>query len=146
MNFSVISACALPTKGSVAFNQGTGTIIRGPQETTRISSFCLLISLLPSSFLPIFLSFSLSWQKEKLAWLILCLLSHFSRGQPFATLWTVACQAPLSMGLSRQEYWSGLPCPPPGDLPTQGSNPHLLSLLHWQAGSLPLVPPRKPGS
>ena len=33
------------------------------------------------------------------------------------TPWTVACHAPLSMGLSRQEYWSGLPCPPPGDLP-----------------------------
>ena len=34
----------------------------------------------------------------------------------FATLWTIACQAPLSRGFSRQEYWSGLPCPPPGDL------------------------------
>ena len=33
------------------------------------------------------------------------------------TLWAVACQAPLSMGFSRQEHWSGLPCPPPGDLP-----------------------------
>ena len=35
-------------------------------------------------------------------------------------LWTIACQAPLSMGFSRQEYWSGLPCPPPGDLPDSG--------------------------
>ena len=41
--------------------------------------------------------------------------------QLFATLWTVACQAPLSMGFSRQEYWSGLPCPPPGDLPDLGT-------------------------
>ena len=41
-------------------------------------------------------------------------------------LWTVARQAPLSMGFSRQEYWSGLPFPSPGDLPTQGSNPGLL--------------------
>ena len=48
--------------------------------------------------------------------------------------WTVACQAPLSMGFSRQEYWSGLPFPP-GDLPHLGSNP---CLLHWQADSLPL--------
>ena len=40
-----------------------------------------------------------------------------SRVQLFVTPWTVACQAPLSMGFSRQEYWSGLPCPPPGDLP-----------------------------
>ena len=38
----------------------------------------------------------------------------------FATLWTVARQAPLPMRLSRQEYWSGLPCPPPGDLPKPG--------------------------
>ena len=37
-----------------------------------------------------------------------------------AILWTIACQAPLSMGFSRQEYWSGLPCPPPGDLPAPG--------------------------
>ena len=36
------------------------------------------------------------------------------------TLWTVAHQAPLSLGFSRQEYWSGLPCPPPGDLPDPG--------------------------
>ena len=39
-----------------------------------------------------------------------------------ATPWTVACQAPLSMGSSRQEYWSGLPFPSPGDLPDPGSN------------------------
>ena len=44
------------------------------------------------------------------------MLSCFSPVQLFATLWTVARQAPLSMGFSRQEYWSGLPCPPPGDL------------------------------
>ena len=37
--------------------------------------------------------------------------------QLFVTLWAVACQAPLSMGFSRQEYWSGLSCPPPGDFP-----------------------------
>ena len=37
-----------------------------------------------------------------------------------ATPWTVACQAPLSMGFSRQEYWSGLPCPPQGNLPHPG--------------------------
>ena len=46
-----------------------------------------------------------------------CMLSHFSPVQLFVTLWMVALQAPLSMGFSRQEYWSGLPCPPPGDLP-----------------------------
>ena len=45
------------------------------------------------------------------------LLSHV---QLFMTPWTIACQAPLSMGLSRKEYWSGLPCPPPGALPNPG--------------------------
>ena len=45
------------------------------------------------------------------------MLSRFSCVQLFLTLWTIACQAPLSMGFSRNEYWSGLPCPPPGDLP-----------------------------
>ena len=49
-----------------------------------------------------------------------------------------AHQAPLSMGFPRQEYWSGLPFPTPGDLPDQGWNPYLLCLLHWQVDSLPL--------
>ena len=47
--------------------------------------------------------------------LCVCILSRFSCIQLFATLWTVARQAPLFMGFSRQEYWSRLPCPPPGD-------------------------------
>ena len=45
-----------------------------------------------------------------------CVLSHFSHVRLCVTLWTVACQAPLSMGFSRQEHWSGLLCPPPRDL------------------------------
>ena len=48
----------------------------------------------------------------------------------FATPWTVACQTPLSMGFPRHEYWSGLPFPLQGIFLTQGSNPHLLCLLH----------------
>ena len=56
----------------------------------------------------------------------------------FATPWTIAYQAPLPMEFSRQEYWSGLPFPTPGDLPDQGLNLCLLCLLHWQADSLPL--------
>ena len=59
-------------------------------------------------------------------------------------LWTTDHQAPLSMGFSRHEYWSGLPCPPPGHLPDPGIQLFLLCLLHWQVGSLPLVSPRKP--
>ena len=49
-----------------------------------------------------------------------CVLSHFSSVHLFAIPWTVACQAPLSLGFSRQEYWSELPCPPTGDLPDPG--------------------------
>ena len=62
------------------------------------------------------------------------LLSHV---QLFSTPWTVACQAPLPMGFSRQEYWSGLQFPSPAIFPTQGSNLCLLCLLHWQVSSLP---------
>ena len=54
-------------------------------------------------------------------------LSHFRRIQLFAALWTVAHQAPLSMGFSRQELWSGLPYPPPGDLPNPGIEPMSLT-------------------
>ena len=55
--------------------------------------------------------------------LFVCVLSPFSCVRLFATQWTVACQAPLSVGFSRQEYWSGLPCPHPGDLPGPGIEP-----------------------
>ena len=51
------------------------------------------------------------------------MLSRFSRVRLFAILRTVARPAPLSMGFSRQEYWSGLPCPPPGHLPDPGMEP-----------------------
>ena len=56
----------------------------------------------------------------------------------------VAFQVSLSMGFSRQEYWSRFPCPLPGYLPDPGWNLHLFCLLHWQVGSLPLVPPGNP--
>ena len=62
-------------------------------------------------------------------------LSHFSHVRLCVTPWTVSCQAPLSMGFSRQEYQSGSLCPPLGDLPDQGLNPHLLHLQHWEAGA-----------
>ena len=74
------------------------------------------------------------------------MLSRFSRDQLFATLRTVARQAPLSMGFSRQEYWSGLLCPLPGDLPDQGLNSCLSGLLRWQVASLPAEPAGNPNS
>ena len=66
------------------------------------------------------------------------MLSHVSL---FSTPWTAACQAPLSMGFFRQEYCSGLPCPPPGDLPNPGIEPSSPAL---QEDSLPSEPPEKP--
>ena len=59
----------------------------------------------------------------------------------FETPWTVAHQAPLSMGFSRQEYWSGLPFPSPGDLPNPGIEPWSPAL---QADALTSEPPGKP--
>ena len=67
--------------------------------------------------------------------------SSLSRVRLFATPQTVALQAPLSMGFSRQEYWSGLSCPPPGDLPDPGIKPRSPAL---QVDSLPTEPPGKP--
>ena len=64
-----------------------------------------------------------------------------SRVQLFVTPWTVAYQAPPSMGFSRQEYWSGLPFPSPGDLPDPGIEPRSPTL---QADALPSEPPGKP--
>ena len=66
-------------------------------------------------------------------WLLL--LNHYSRVQFCAVLWIVVHQAPLSMGFSRQEYWSGFPIPSPGDLPDPGIEPKSPAL---QADSLPL--------
>ena len=57
------------------------------------------------------------------------------------TPWTIACQALLSMEFSRQEYWSGLPFPSPGDLPDPGIEPRSHAL---QTNSLPSEPPGKP--
>ena len=64
-----------------------------------------------------------------------------SRARLFETLWTVAYQAPPSMGFSRQEYWSGLSFPSPGDLPDAGIEPKSPAL---QADALVSEPPGKP--
>ena len=77
--------------------------------------------------------------------LLLHVLSHFSHVPLFATLWTVAHQAPLSMGFSRQEYWSGLPFPPPGDLPDPKIKPTSLASPALAGGFFATVPPGKPG-
>ena len=60
-----------------------------------------------------------------------CVISPFSHVQLCAALWTVVCQAPLFMGFSRQQYQSGLPCPPPGDLPNLRMKPMSLMSLFF---------------
>ena len=73
-----------------------------------------------------------------------CMLSHFSHVWLFETLWTVACQAPLFMGFSRQEYWCGLPCPPPGELPYPGIKLTSPASPKLQVNYLPTELPGKP--
>ena len=69
----------------------------------------------------------------------LCVCAQaFGHVRLFVNPWTVAHQAPLSMGFRRQEYWSELPLPTLGDLPNPGIKPILLHLLHWRVDTLPL--------
>ena len=72
------------------------------------------------------------------------MLSCFSCVQRCVTKRPVACKVPLSIELSRQEYWGGLPYPPPGDLPDPGIKPAFLMSPAMAGRSLPPVPPGKP--
>ena len=76
------------------------------------------------------------WPGSGCVWVLSC----FSHVRPFATPWTIPCQAPLSAKFSGQEYWSGLPCSPPGDLPDPGIEPASPAL---QSDALPSEPPGK---
>ena len=73
-----------------------------------------------------------------------CMLSCFRRVRLFATLWSVARQAPLSMEFPRQEHCSGLPYPLPGDLSNPGIEPESPVSQAFRVDSLPTEPPRKP--
>ena len=73
--------------------------------------------------------------------MISCTLSCSVMSSSFVTPWTIDHQAPLSMGFSKQEYWSGLPFPSPGDLPDPGIKSGSPA---WQADFLPSKPPGKP--
>ena len=72
---------------------------------------------------------------------VCCVVSHV---RLFATLWTVAHQAFLSMEFSWQKYWSGLPFPPPGDLPDPGIEPTSPVFFVFTGGFFTTMPPRKP--
>ena len=119
------------------------------------------------------LSFQELWMIHGIIYLFVCLMSFYLKGCILYFIWkdfiilcssyhvcvcakslqsclilctprTVASQVPPYMGFSRQDYWSGLPCPPLGDLPHPGTESESLMSLHWQAGSLPLAPPESP--
>ena len=76
--------------------------------------------------------------------LYVCVFSLSVESSSFVTPWTVAYQDPLSMGFFRQEYWSGLPFPPPGDLPHPGSAPTSLVSPALEEGFFTTEPPGKP--
>ena len=76
--------------------------------------------------------------------ILACVLSCFSRVRLCMTLWSVACQVPLSMGFSRREHCHGLPCPPPGDHPDPGMEPTSLITPAWAGGFFTPAPPGKP--
>ena len=104
----------------------------------------LLLSLLICSFFP---SSSRKWvwnlgqdkKEEKTRWVkyqscVLACCALCAQSCPtLATPWSITCQAPLFMGFPTQEYWSGLPSPPPGNLPNPGIGPMSPASLHWQA-------------
>ena len=69
-----------------------------------------------------------------------CVVLSLSRVRLFVTPWTVACQAPLSVGFSRQDYWSGLPCLPPRNLPDLGIESKSLTPPALAGRFLPLAP------
>ena len=73
-----------------------------------------------------------------------CLPSRFSCVLLFVILWTVACQAPLSVRFSRKEYWNELPCPPAWNLPDPRTEPISLKSPALKADSLPTKSPGKP--
>ena len=85
------------------------------------------------------------WKDSPRSWVCTCVLNCFSHVRFFVTLCTIAHQASMSIEFSRQEYWSGLLCPPPGDLPNPGIKPaSFKSLALASEFFIPLVSPGKP--
>ena len=118
-----------PRRGSqtwaVATMPSDSTVYVGLGRRRRGAGLCLLfLSLLP----------------VLRCWFSAACVHVCSCDQLFVTPWTIAPQAPLSMGFSRQEYWSGLPFPPPGDLPSPGTEPGSPVSPALQVDSLPLEP------
>ena len=103
---------------------------------SRDKDFCVLFSFYYHTTAGAGIKRSMHLKKEKK-------VQSFSSDQLFATPWTVAYQPPPSMGFSRQEYWSGLPFPSPGDLPDPGIEPRSPA---FRADALPSEPPGNPST
>ena len=108
------------------------------------SSLPLSFFLSPSFFLSLLYYMWVNRSETTFSVSCVCMLSCSSCVWLCAILRTVACQTLLSMEFFRQEHWSGLPFPPPGDLPDPGIEPTSLVSPALQVGSLPLEPPGKP--
>ena len=94
-----------------------------------------LFFVLSLPFTPVVFCYSQSTFKQNTTWFICAMLSCFSCFWLLAISWTVAHQAPLSMGFSREEYWGGFPFPTPGDLPDVGVEPESLKSPALARGS-----------
>ena len=96
-----------------------------PNSRIELRSPTLQVDSLPSETLGKPMVFGIKVVKKitHIPIMHVCVLSHFSRVWLFVPPWTVACQAPLFMWFSSQEYWGGLPFSPPGDLPDIGIEP-----------------------
>ena len=106
-----------------------------PGQNTGVDSLSLLQGIFPTEGS----NSGLPHSRRILYQLSVCVLSRFSCVRHCEIPWTIAHQAPLSVGFSRQEYWSALPCPSPGNIPHPGIESVSHSLLH-----LALMPPGKP--
>ena len=131
-----------------------GSAVHGysPGKNTGVDCHALLQGIFPTQGLNLHLSHLLHWQEGSLPLApagkpvrgeyseVKVKVKSLSHVRLFATPWTVAQQAPPSMGFSRQEYWSGLPFPSPGDLPDPGIEPRSPTL---RADALTSKPPGK---
>ena len=136
MCFPAFSSCLRPPRSLTH-----GPFIHPQNQQWRAESSGLItLSLLPSSHVLWLLTLGLPfhfWESFWLCWAHLACI-HARHVCLFATPWAVACEAPLSTGLSRREYWSELLFPPPGDLPDPEVEPVFPMGPHWQVHSLPL--------
>ena len=111
---------------AVLVNLAFGIFMLSGSRRMKLSGLSFLLNPGPMTSAELILlhGSEISWDLGPSIAMHACVLSHFSCVWLSALLWTVAHLAPLSIRFSRQEYWSGLPCPPPEDLPDQGSNLH----------------------